>query len=106
VRGEFEASVRTEFFEWDDAKAEANLRKHRVNFLEAETVFGDPFVRIELDSDHSEGEVRSKATGLSAGSRVLLVVYTERRERIRIVSARKATRQERREYESQFGQWQ
>ena len=95
--------MQTELFEWDDAKAEANLKKHRVDFFEAATVFDDPFVRIEQDSLHSEGELRSTATGFSARSRVLLVVYTERRERIRIISARKATRQERREYESQFG---
>jgi uncharacterized DUF497 family protein len=95
--------VRTEFLEWDDAKAEANRRKHRVDFVEAATVLDDPFVRIEPDLLHSEGELRSTATGFSARSRVLLVVYTERRERIRIISARKATRQERREYESQFG---
>lgn len=98
--------MQTEFFEWDDTKAEANRKKHGVEFVEAATVLDDPFVRIELDSLHSEGESRSTATGFSALSRVLLVVYTERRERIRIISARKATRQERREYESQFGSWQ
>jgi uncharacterized DUF497 family protein len=95
--------VQIALFEWDDAKAEANRRKHRVDFIDATTVFYDPFVIIEPDALHSDGEVRSKATGLSAKIRVLLVVYTERRERIRIISARKATPQERREYESQFG---
>jgi uncharacterized DUF497 family protein len=94
--------VQTGQFEWDDAKAEANRRKHRVDFTEAATVFDDPFVKIEPDPLHSEGEARSNATGLSAEIRVLLVVYTERRERIRIISARKATQQERREYEFQF----
>jgi uncharacterized DUF497 family protein len=98
--------VQTEIFEWDDAKAEANLKKHRVSFFEASTVFDDPFVRIEPDALHSEGELRSTATGFSATSRVLLVVYTERRERTRIISAHKATREERRAYESQFGTWQ
>ena len=98
--------MQSEIFEWDDAKAETNLKKHRVSFFEASTVFDDPFVRIESDSLHSEGELRSTAIGFSAGSKVLLVVYTERRERIRIIGARKATRQERREYESQFGSWQ
>jgi uncharacterized DUF497 family protein len=95
--------VQSELVEWDDAKAETNHKKHRVDFLEAATVFDDPFVQIEPDSRHSEDELRSIATGFSAQSRVLLVVYTERRERTRIISARKATRQERREYESQFG---
>lgn len=98
--------MQSEFLEWDDAKAEINRRKHGVDFIEAATVLNDRFVRFEQDSLHSEGELRSTATGFSAWSRVLLVVYTERRERIRIISARKATRQERSEYESQFGSWQ
>lgn len=98
--------MQAELFEWDDFKAAINLKKHRVDFFEAVTVFDDPFARIEPDSPHSEGELRSTATGFSSASRVLLVVYTEHRERTRIISARKATRQERREYESQFGPWQ
>jgi uncharacterized DUF497 family protein len=95
--------VQVKFFEWDDAKADANLRKHRVDFFEALTVFDDPFVRIEPDCTHTGGEERLIATGLSAKSKVLLVVYTEHRELLRLISARKATRQERRVYESQFG---
>ncbi|MGB8261547.1 MAG: BrnT family toxin [Terracidiphilus sp.] len=89
-------------FEWDDEKAEVNLRKHGVSFPEGATVFEDPFLQIEADALHSVDEPRAFATGFSAASRVLLVVYTERRERIRLISARKATLVERRKYESQF----
>ncbi len=89
-------------FEWDAEKAVANLRKHKVSFVEAVTVFQDPFVLIAADPVHSDDELRANATGLSANSRVLLVVYTERRERTRLISARRATREERRRYESQF----
>jgi uncharacterized DUF497 family protein len=94
--------VRSELFEWDDGKAAANLRKHRISFDEALTVFDDPYVIVEADSTHSEEEERAYATGFSALSRVLLVVYAERQERIRLVSARRATQEERRKYESQF----
>jgi uncharacterized DUF497 family protein len=66
-------------FEWDEAKAEANLRKHKIAFAEAATIFDDPFVLIEPDPAHSTDELRAIATGFSAPSRVLLVVYTERR---------------------------
>jgi uncharacterized DUF497 family protein len=91
-----------ERFEWDDAKAASNLRKHRVAFTEAASVFEDEFAIFEADPLHSEEEIRATVTGLSARSRVLLVVYVERRERVRLISARKATPQERRMYESQF----
>jgi uncharacterized protein len=94
--------VQSELFEWDDDKAESNFRKHRVSFLEAATVFDDPFVIVEPDAPHSDQESRWNATGFSSGSRVLLVVHTERQERIRLISARKATREERRRYEAQF----
>jgi hypothetical protein len=94
--------VQSELFEWDDEKAEANLWKHKVSFAEGATVFDDPYVVIEPDRLHSHGEVRAFATGFSRMSRVLLVVYTERYERVRLISARKATPEERRKYESQF----
>jgi uncharacterized protein len=93
--------VRSEQFEWDDQKAEANLQKHKVSFSEALTVFDDPFALIEADP-HSVTEMRETAIGFTARNRVLLVVYVERRERIRLISARKATPAERRRYESQF----
>ena len=94
--------MQTEFFEWDDAKAEANLKKHKISFPEATTVFEDPYVLIESDELHSKDELRAFATGFSARSRVLLVVYAERRERIRLIGARKANMAERRKYESRF----
>ena len=92
--------MRTEFFEWDDAKADRNIRIHGVDFQEARTVFEDPFA-IEIPDDvHSEEEERAIILGLSLLSRVLLVVHTERGERIRIISARKATPLERSQYET------
>ena len=89
-------------FEWDDEKAVANLRKHRGSFQEGATVFDDPDVVIEPDPLHSHEEVRMFATGFSSARRVLLVVSTERHERIRLISVRRATLEERRTYESQF----
>jgi uncharacterized protein len=94
--------LETERFEWDDRKAAANLRKHKVSFLEAATVFDDPFVIVEIDLPHSADELRARALGFSAKSRILLVVHAERLERIRLISARKATPEERRRYDSQF----
>lgn len=90
----------TELFEWDDGKAERNLRVHGVDFQEARTVFEDPFAITIRDDLHSEDEPRSIILGLSLLARVLLVVHTERKERIRIISARKATPAERFQYES------
>lgn len=91
-----------EGFEWDDCKAAANLLKHRVSFLEAATVFDDPYVIVERDLAHSAEESRESAIGFSRKERVLLVVYVEPDERIRLISARRATSEERRKYESQF----
>jgi uncharacterized DUF497 family protein len=92
--------VQSELFEWDDEKAAYNLREHDVNFEEAKTVFEDPFAITIHDDLHSDDEDRSIILGLSLLARVLLVVYTERRERIRIISARRATPSERSQYES------
>lgn len=94
--------MQSEFFEWDDEKAILNLRKHGVDFWEAVTVFDDPYVLMEADVLHSAREERAVATGFSQKDRVLFVVYIERRERIRLVSARRATPEERRKYEEQF----
>ncbi len=91
-----------EGFEWDDRKAAVNLLKHKVSFLEAATVFDDPFVIVEPDLAHSAEESRESAIGFSRKERVLLVVYVEPDERIRLISARRATAEERRKYESQF----
>src|SRR5215471_11085559 len=86
-------------FEWDEDKAQANARDHGVTFDEAQTVFSDPLSRTYPDPDHSVGEKRLIDIGLSTRGRVLLVVYTERHDRIRLISCRFATRQERRHYE-------
>ena len=86
-------------FEWDKNKAVANLKKHRVSFDEARTVFGDPLARIFDDEDHSADESREIIIGHSIAARLLLVSFTERSEVIRIISARQATRLERKDYE-------
>ena len=86
-------------FEWEEVKAVANLRKHKVSFKEAATVFEDNLSMTGRDPDHSIGEPRFITFGISAESRVLVVAHTERGENIRIVSARPATRMERKMYE-------
>jgi uncharacterized DUF497 family protein len=86
-------------FTWDPAKAAANLRKHGVTFEDASTVFRNPLAQVLPDPTHSEQEQRSLIVGHSAGGRLLLVVFTEMEERIRIISARDASARERREYE-------
>lgn len=86
-------------FEWDEEKAKANLKKHKVSFDEAATVFSDPFSITIPDPDHSVGEQRYIDIGNSDKGRVLVVVYTERGDNIRIISCRKATPRERRRYE-------
>ena len=86
-------------FEWDEAKALANLRKHKVSFDEAKTVFNDEFSVTIDDPDHSHEEDRLIDLGISSGGQVLVVVYTERGARIRIISYRKATAAERKVYE-------
>jgi uncharacterized DUF497 family protein len=84
-------------FEWDAKKAEANLRKHRISFEAARLVFSDTFAVEVPDLDLPYGEPRFVITGMVRG-RVLRVVFTERNGRIRIISARKATNHEQREY--------
>ena len=86
-------------FEWDAAKAATNLRKHRVSFDEASTVFYDPLAATGADPDHSEGEARMVTFGVSSAGQLLVVFHTERSEAIRIISARSATKSERRIYE-------
>lgn len=86
-------------FEWSPEKADANRRKHGVGFEEAATVFGDPFSRTVLDPDHSSAEDRYVTLGRSASHRVLVVIHTERSTRIRLISARDASRRERQQYE-------
>jgi uncharacterized DUF497 family protein len=87
-------------FEWDDQKAASNLLKHGVSFDEAVSVFGDGRALTFSDTDHSELEDRSRTYGISSKARFLVVVHTERRNGIRIISARKAKRYEKGIYEN------
>ena len=84
-------------FEWDEDKAEANPRKHKISFQEASRVFDDLFALIEQDLSEDFGEDRFLATGVIKGS-LVTVVYTERDERIRLISARKANSDEQKRY--------
>ena len=86
-------------FRWDRRKAGENARKHRITFTEAMTVFQDPLAFIFDDEEHSEHEHRELIIGHSHRNRLLIVSFTERKGAIRIISARKANRQEREEYE-------
>ncbi|HTT65519.1 MAG TPA: BrnT family toxin [Bryobacteraceae bacterium] len=90
-------------FEWDPRKAVSNLVKHGVSFQEAATVFGDTLGRIVADPRHSLEEERLVLLGLSQEKRLLAVMFVERGEAIRIISARRATRRERRDYEEDPG---
>jgi len=91
-------------FEWDAAKAHANRRKHGVTFEEAATVFANSLARIFPDPDHSSTEERELIIGHSAKARLLVVSFTERGLSIRLISARPATRYERKDYEESVGQ--
>lgn len=84
-------------FEWDNAKAAANFRKHGVTFEQAAYAFRDPFGVEWIDEKTSYGEDRVILLGMSGGQ-ILSVVYTERNERIRIISARRATKHEKDKY--------
>lgn len=86
-------------FEWDAAKAAANLLQHGVSFEEAVTVFRDPLAKIHDDPDHSATERRDIIVGHSATSQLLVVSFTDRGSNIRLISARPVTRHERRDYE-------
>ncbi len=86
-------------FEWDPAKAAANLKRHRVSFHEAATVLEDPLSTTFADEAHSEAEVRFLTIGASTRGHVLVVAHTERNDTVRVISARRATRREREFYE-------
>ena len=86
-------------FEWDNRKADSKLRAHGVSFREATTVFADLLSITISDPDHSTAEMRFVDIGLSRLGRLLVVSYTERGNRIRLISARPAARNERRQYE-------
>lgn len=91
-------------FEWDPQKAAKNLAKHGVSFEDAASTFGDPLGRIESDLRHSVGEERFILLGFSREQRFLAVMFAEHGEAIRLISARRATRRERREYEERAKQ--
>jgi uncharacterized DUF497 family protein len=99
VKGFALKEARTMHFDWDPAKAVANLSKHGVSFDEASTVFADGLSATARDPDHSRGEARLLTFGMSSAGRVLVVSHTDRGETVRIISARTATRHERKMYE-------
>jgi uncharacterized DUF497 family protein len=85
-------------FEWNSAKARANFRRHGVSFDLAKTVFKDPFAIERLDDREDHGEERFVIVGVAEAKVLLFVAYTERQERIRIISARRATQYEQDDY--------
>ncbi len=86
-------------YEWDPKKARTNLRDHGVAFEEAATLFLDPLATTYSDPDHSHDEDREVTIGYSTKQRLLFVSHCQRRERIRIMSAREVTRRERKQHE-------
>ncbi len=86
-------------FEWDPEKAARNVAKHGVSFQEAATVFGDPLAITHADPDHSEEEDRFLTFGHSSEGDLLVVSHTDRGDCTRIISARSATRKEKKHYE-------
>ena len=86
-------------FEWDDEKARLNVINHHVMFEEAMAVFADPFVILAADPLHSIEEKRFLALGITTGQRFLVISYTERESRFRLISAREGEPHERRAYE-------
>jgi uncharacterized protein len=88
-------------FEWDPRKAAHNVSKHGVSFEEARTVFDDDRFLVYSDPDHSQEEERLLIIGKSIQGRLLFVAYTDRAESVRLISAREATRRERRDYEQE-----
>lgn len=86
-------------FEWDAEKARQNVDKHGISFEEAVTAFGDPLSLTVSDPDHSDSEERQLLLGMSRRSRLVVVAFTERGDRLRIITARLASRREKRKYE-------
>ena len=87
-------------FKWDPRKDQTNLEKHGIPFTEATAVFGDPLARIFADEDHSGEEEREIIISHSRARRLLLVCFSEREDgQVRLISARRATRREQRDYE-------
>lgn len=90
------------YFAWNEDKASANFAKHRVSFADACSVFDDPFALDTEDRSMEYGEIRRRIIGLGQG-RFLTVIYTERDDTVRLISARKSTKPEMREYENNVG---
>ena len=88
-------------FEWDPRKARSNIRKHGVSFDEAASAFSDVFSFTYDDESHSQTEQRYATLGMSNQGRVLVIAHTMRAERVRIISARKASQREKRWYEKE-----
>ena len=86
-------------FEWDEEKAIFNLKKHGISFEEAKSLFNDPILLTFADEEHSNTEQRFISIGLSSKGNVLVLIHTERRSNLRIISCRKATKKERSIYE-------
>ena len=91
-------------YKWDTVKAAANAKEHRVTFEEAASVFLDPSALTFWDPDHSEAEDRKITIGRSTRERVLFVAHAAREGRVRIISARRVTRREQRQYEQGTGE--
>jgi hypothetical protein len=88
-------------FEWNDKKARLNKRKHKLTFEEASTIFGDPLSITIPDTVHSIGEDRFITIGTSINNRLIVVVHIDYEDTIRIISARRATSNEKKQYESE-----
>ncbi|MGB4767134.1 MAG: BrnT family toxin [Rugosibacter sp.] len=86
-------------FEWDNKKAESNLKKHQVSFEEGASIFGDTLALSFRDPDHSVGEIRYLTFGASQNGILLVLSHTYRNNLVRIISVRRATRAERKIYE-------
>jgi uncharacterized protein len=86
-------------FEWNEEKSIANFKKHRIYFEEAKTIFNDPLSITIQDTEHSIGENRFLDIGCSIRGQILVTVYSERNNNIRIISCRKATKKEIKDYE-------
>ena len=91
-------------FEWDESKFRNNVRKHKVSFHEARTVFSSSPLLTENDDLHSQDEQRYKTTGYSVRNRLLVVIHTDRGNVTRIISARKANKLEQENYHEHFSE--
>lgn len=90
-------------YEWDEVKAQLNIAKHGVSFDEAVSVFGDDYGIVVFDNEHSNDEERFYLIGMSIKERILIVVHCQRDiDTIRIISARKATSKEKKQYKEQL----